>query len=263
MATDANSARGAPQLSRLILVGLTAGLFATLFGVGGGIVMVPLLVLLLGFDPKVATATSLAAIIVTASVGVASHGLLGNVAWGYAVLIGLPAVVGLLGGLWVKDRISSRALTVAFAVLLTVVAIWLAAKPGDAEGVETGLDPASAVAVGALGALAGALAGLFGVGGGILFVPALTLIVGLPQLRAEGASLLAIIPVSLLGSWRQHLAGTVRWRAAMTMGAASVLTAVAGAFLADATPPKVLRILFAVLLVTTALQLLLRARMSR
>ncbi len=225
--------------------------------------MVPLLVLLLGFDPKVATATSLAAIIVTASVGVASHGLLGNVAWGYAVLIGLPAVVGLLGGLWVKDRISSRALTVAFAVLLTVVAIWLAAKPGDAEGVETGLDPASAVAVGALGALAGALAGLFGVGGGILFVPALTLIVGLPQLRAEGASLLAIIPVSLLGSWRQHLAGTVRWRAAMTMGAASVLTAVAGAFLADATPPKVLRILFAVLLVATALQLSLRARMSR
>lgn len=106
MTADANSAAGRPELTRLILVGLTAGLFATLFGVGGGIVMVPMLVLLLGFDPKVATATSLAAIIVTASVGVLSHGLLGNVAWGYAVLIGLPAVVGLLGGLWIKDRIS-------------------------------------------------------------------------------------------------------------------------------------------------------------
>ena len=243
-------------------MGLTAGLFATLFGVGGGIVMVPMLVLLLGFDPKVATATSLAAIIVTASVGVVTHGLLGNVAWGYAALIGLPAVVGLLGGLWIKDRISSRALTLAFAALLLVVAIWLVLKP--AEGAtEAGLDPARGVAVALLGMLAGALAGLFGVGGGILFVPALTLIVGIPQLRAEGASLLAIIPVSMLGSWRQHRARTVRWRAALTMGGASVITAIAGAFLADATPPKVLRVLFAVLLLATALQLSLRARATR
>lgn len=241
-------------------MGLTAGLFATLFGVGGGIVMVPMLVLLLGFDPKVATATSLAAIIVTATVGVISHGLLGNVAWGYAVLIGLPAVVGLLGGLWIKDRISSRSLTFAFAALLFVVAIWLVLKPVVSDAAELGLDPARAVAVALLGTLAGALAGLFGVGGGILFVPALTLIVGVPQLRAEGASLLAIIPVSIVGSVRQHRAGTVRWRAALTMGAASVVTAIAGAFLADATPPKVLRTLFAVLLVGTALQLSIRAR---
>jgi uncharacterized membrane protein YfcA len=263
MATDANSARGAPELTRLILVGLTAGLFATLFGVGGGIVMVPMLVLLLGFDPKVATATSLAAIIVTASVGVVSHGLLGNVAWGYAVLIGLPAVVGLLGGLWIKDRISSRALTIAFAALLLAVAVWLVLKPVEENGGELGIDPARGVAVALLGTVAGALAGLFGVGGGILFVPALTLIVGVPQLRAEGASLLAIIPVSMLGSFRQNRAGTVRWHAAITMGAASVITAIAGAFLADATPPKVLRMLFAVLLAGTALQLSLRARAPR
>lgn len=241
-------------------MGLTAGLFATLFGVGGGIVMVPMLVLLLGFDPKVATATSLAAIIVTASVGVLSHGLLGNVAWGYAVLIGLPAVVGLLGGLWIKDRITSLALTYAFAALLLVVAIWLAVKPVEGDGAEMALDPARGAVVAVLGLVAGALAGLFGVGGGILFVPALTLIVAVPQLRAEGASLLAIIPVAILGSYRQSKAGTVRWRAALTMGAASVATAVAGAFLADATPPRVLRMLFAVLLVATAVQLVVRAR---
>jgi hypothetical protein len=260
MTADANSAAGRPELTRLILVGLTAGLFATLFGVGGGIVMVPMLVLLLGFDPKVATATSLAAIIVTASVGVLSHGLLGNVAWGYAVLIGVPAVFGLLGGLWIKDRISSLELTYAFAALLFAVAIWLAVKPVEGDGAEVALDPARGAAVAVLGLVAGSLAGLFGVGGGILFVPALTLIVGVPQLRAEGASLLAIIPVSVLGSYRQHQAGTVRWRAALTMGGASVVTAVAGAFLAEATPPRVLRMLFAVLLVATAVQLVVRAR---
>jgi uncharacterized membrane protein YfcA len=260
MTTDANSAARGPEVVRLVLIGLTAGLFATLFGVGGGIVMVPMLVLLLGFDSKVATATSLAAIIVTASVGVLSHGLLGNVAWGYAVLIGLPAVAGLLAGLWIKDRISSRALTFAFAALLIVVAIWLAVSPGEDDGAEMALDPARGAVVAVLGLFAGSLAGLFGVGGGILFVPALTLVVGVPQLRAEGASLLAIIPVSILGSYRQSRAGTVRWRAALIMGGASVLTAVAGAFLADATPSRVLRTLFAVLLVATAVQLVARTR---
>ncbi len=242
----------------LVLVGLLAGLFATLFGVGGGIVMVPLLVLLLGYDTKVATATSLAAIIATASVGVIAHGALGNVAWGYAVLIGVPAVVGLLIGLWIKERISARSLTLAFAVLLAGVAIWLLVEP-TASGDAPSLTLTRGVVVAVIGVVAGMLAGLFGVGGGILFVPALTLVIGLPQLPAQGASLLAIIPVALVGSWRQHRAGTVRWRPAAIMGAASVATAVAGALIADVTPPRVLRVLFAVLMVATALQLAWRA----
>lgn len=261
MTVDANSAP-AGTWQRLALVGMTAGLFATLFGVGGGIVMVPLLVLLLGYEPKVATATSLAAIIATATVGVITHGFLGNVAWGYALLIGIPAVLGLLGGLWIKDRISSRALTLAFAGLLAVVAVWLIIEPVT-DGRTPALTFATAAVVIPIGALAGALAGLFGVGGGILFVPALTLVIGLPQLPAEGASLLAIIPVALIGSWRQHRAGTVRWSAAALMGAASVATAIAGAFLADNTPPKVLRMLFAALVVMTAIQLAIRVGLRR
>ena len=68
------------------------------------------------------------------------------------------------------------------------------------------------VVVIALGVAAGTVAGLFGVGGGIIFVPTLTLVLGLDQLGAEATSLLAIIPVAVLGSWRQSRAGTVRWR---------------------------------------------------
>lgn len=262
MARDANSSvERTADWPRLVLVGLLAGLFATLFGVGGGIVMVPLLVLLLGFETKVATATSLAAIIATATVGVITHGALGNVAWGYAVLIGVPAVVGLMGGLWIKERISSRILTLAFAGLLAAVAIWLLVEP-VAQGGAPSLTVERAAIVVPIGVLAGMLAGLFGVGGGILFVPALALVIGLPQLSAEGASLLAIIPVALVGSWRQHRAGTVRWRAAAIMGAASVGTAVAGAFAAEVTPPTVLRTLFAVLVLLTALQLAWRASVA-
>jgi uncharacterized protein len=112
----------------------------------------------------------------------------------------------------------------------------------------------------ALGVVAGVVAGLFGVGGGIIFVPTLTLILGLGQLEAEATSLLAIIPVAILGSWRQTRTGEVRWRDATIMGAASVVTAIAGAFIADAAPERLLRIGFAILLVATAAQMVLRAR---
>ena len=117
-----------------------------------------------------------------------------------------------------------------------------------------------AVAVIVLGVAAGAVAGLFGVGGGIIFVPTLTLVLGLGQLEAEATSLLAIIPVALLGSWRQTKAGQVRWRDAIAIGLMSAGTAVAGALIADAAPERALRIGFAALLVLTAVQLVLRAR---
>lgn len=106
-------------------MGLAAGLFSALFGVGGGIVMVPLLIMLLRFDAKIATATSLATIIFTATVGAATHGALGNVDWAKALLIGIPAMAGLNLGLWVKERVSSRHLTYGFALVLVGVAVRL------------------------------------------------------------------------------------------------------------------------------------------
>ena len=111
-----------------------------------------------------------------------------------------------------------------------------------------------------LGIAAGAAAGLFGVGGGIIFVPTLTLVLGLGQLEAEATSLLAIIPVAILGSWRQTRTGHVNWRDATVMGVVSVVTAIGGALIADVAPERVLRIGFAILLVATAIQLILRAR---
>lgn len=117
--------RRAGRLWRLALIGALAGLFSAVFGVGGGIIMVPMLVTMLAYDTKVATATSLAAIIVIAGVGVAAHGVLGNVDWGRAALIGLPAMGGLLVGLRVKERVSSRGLTLAFAVVLVGAAVAL------------------------------------------------------------------------------------------------------------------------------------------
>ena len=110
-----------------------------------------------------------------------------------------------------------------------------------------------------LGLCAGALAGLFGVGGGILFVPTLTW-VGLTQLHAEATSLLAIVPTVLVGVWRQQSYGNVRWRSALVIGLASVGATVGGAQVAESLPEHVLRKLFAVLLIAVAGQVAWQAR---
>jgi uncharacterized membrane protein YfcA len=91
-------------------------------------VVVPLLIGWLAYDAKVATATSLAGIIITAAVGASAFAALGNLEWQDALLIGIPALGGLLVGLAIKDRISSRTLTLAFCVLLVAVAVRLAVE---------------------------------------------------------------------------------------------------------------------------------------
>jgi uncharacterized membrane protein YfcA len=111
-----------------------------------------------------------------------------------------------------------------------------------------------------IGLAAGVLAGLFGVGGGILFVPTLTLGLGLTQLHAEASSLLAILPTALVGTWRQRLYGNVDLRAAAVVGIASILGVQGGVIVAEALPEGVLRRLFGVLLIVTAGQIVWRSR---
>ncbi len=110
-----------------------------------------------------------------------------------------------------------------------------------------------------LGLAAGMLGGLFGVGGGILFVPTLVGL-GLGQLDAEATSLLAVIPVVLAGTWRQNRYGNVRWRAALTIGLASVAGVEAGVQIATSLPEATLRRLFGLLMLLVAAQLAWRAR---
>lgn len=115
------------------------------------------------------------------------------------------------------------------------------------------------LAAGAIGLVAGALAGLFGVGGGILFVPTLTLVLGLTQIHAEASSLLAILPTAAAGAWRQRRYGNIRTRAALVLGIAAIAGVEAGVQLAEALPEHALRRLFAALMLAVAAQLAWRA----
>ena len=115
----------------------------------------------------------------------------------------------------------------------------------------------------AVGFVAGAVGGLMGVGGGILFVPALTLLLDEGQLRAESTSLLAIIPVAIVGAWRQHQYGNVRLRDGLVIGALSPLGVLGGAVVSNAVSERALEIGFAGLILFVAAQLIRRAFKER
>lgn len=111
-----------PRVLRLAAIGTAAGVFSGLFGVGGGTVIVPLLILWLGYGEREATGTSLAAISVIASVAAIAQAAYGNVDWLKAAFIGLPAVAGVVVGTAVQQKVPRRAVSLGFAGLLLVVA---------------------------------------------------------------------------------------------------------------------------------------------
>jgi uncharacterized protein len=113
---------------RLVLIGLAAGFFSALFGVGGGTVIVPLLLLLCAWDARTATATSLASIGITAASGVVAYALHGDVRVAYAALVGLPAAVSVVGATALQQRLHTRTLELLFAAFLLGIAVWLFVK---------------------------------------------------------------------------------------------------------------------------------------
>lgn len=123
---DQSSARGADggrkDGAQLAGIGLGGGAFSGLFGVGGGTVMVPLLVLWRGFNEKKATGTSLFAIIIVATYAVIGHGIFGEVDVQKGILIGIPAIAGVVFGTAFQQRLSDRMLSGMFAVLMLVIA---------------------------------------------------------------------------------------------------------------------------------------------
>jgi len=117
--------RPSARTLKLMAIGTLAGLFSGLFGVGGGSVIVPLLVLWLGYDERAATATSLAAIVFIAGFATATQGLYGNVNVLDAVLIGIPAIAGVLAGAQLQQRLHTRSIALLFAAVLVASAVEL------------------------------------------------------------------------------------------------------------------------------------------
>lgn len=241
----------------LIAIGLLGGLLSGAFGVGGGIVLVPLLVNFAGLDQRRASATSLLAILPTSVAGSASYLAHGQVDLLAAAIIAVGAITGSLLGSALLERLPLAALRWLFVVLLVVVAIRMVLiVPERGEPLQFSLP----VALGYLGVglLMGVASGLFGIGGGVIAVPALVML-GISDLIAKGTSLLVMIPTSISGTIAHARNGLVEVRTGLIVGLAASASSVLGSLIAISLPARPASILFAVLLVGIAVELAVRA----
>ncbi len=238
---------------------MLAGFLSGLFGVGGGILIVPGLVLLLGMEQRLAHGTSLAAIVPIALAGVAGYAVDGAVDWTAGALVTVGAAGGALIGTTALRAISDNWLRAVFAAFLLLTAARLFFPVTVAMG-RGPLDPVAVAGLVGVGVVSGAMAGLLGVGGGIVIVPALVLGFSVPDAVAKGTSLLVIIPTGLVGTVGNIRATNVNLPLAAVVGALGVASAFGGSQLSTVLAPRPSRVLFALLLVGVAVQLLLKLR---
>jgi uncharacterized protein len=242
-----------------LLVGAAAGLAGGLFGVGGGIVLVPLLTGVLLLDQHQAHGTSLAAIGATAVASLLVYGPHGNVAWGTAAIVGVASMITARYGARLAARTSTRDLRRAFAVFLVLVALRLLWKAPAASGSPFHAPLPAAGFDLLLGAGVGLLAGFMGVGGGILAVPAFALVLGMSQQAAQGTSLAVILLTAPAGALEHHRHGNVSLRLVPWLALGAVVGGPAASWLAQRLPQAALARAFAVFLLANVIYLWARA----
>lgn len=242
----------------LMILGLAAGFLSGMFGVGGGILVVPGLMAVAGFSQRLASGTSLAVIVPLASVGVITYATHGSVSWTGALLLAAGAMVGSQIGTWLLVRIPPRALQIFFGifVIATIVSLFLVVPDRDAE---FHVNVLQAVTLAILGLITGTLAGLLGIGGGIVVVPALMLIFGTSDLVARGTSLLMMIPAAVTGTIANSRRKNVDLLAAIAVALPACLTTFLGSKTATMVSPELANTLFAVFLAVVAARLLIGA----
>lgn len=245
-----------PRLTVIAAIGIIAGLLSGLFGIGGGIVIVPLLVLLARMPQREASATSLAAIIPTAAVAATTYLASGSVPW-TQVAFGLvlatgAAVIAPLGSRALQTWNVSAVRWIFIGTLVVTAVMTFVTIPERTAQLDWTL-PTVAFLLG-VGGLMGFTAGLLGVGGGILAVP-LLIMFGVSDLTAKTLSLVAMVPAATSGTASSHRAGLVQWRTALPLGIVTAASAPFGVWLSVGLPADVANPLLAALILLAAVQL--------
>lgn len=257
-----DGARPGRWVVRAIAVGVVAGLASGLFGIGGGVVLVPGLIMLAGLDQRMAHGTSLTAIIPIALAGVIGYATGGEVDWIAGLLTAAGVLVGTPIGVHLLGRLPERQLRIGFAIVLLASAIRLFMAGGDGAG-QIAVTWLSGTGFALTGLVAGVLAGVMGVGGGVVMVPAFTVLFGMPIVLAKGTSLAVIVPGAILGTYRNHRQGTTDLRLGVVAGVSGVATAALASQISLGLSPKVASGLFAVLLLVVVARMVRRLVQDR
>lgn len=246
---------------KLIIIGLAAGLLSGGFGVGGGIILVPLL-LAVGMGRHRAHATSLASIFPIAAAGALTFALSGEVNLGLGVAVGVGGIVGSIVGATLMNRLSARSLSIFFGLVLLAAGIRMIVST-DPLPLTGGFDDLilTLIAFG-IGLVSGFFAGVAGIGGGIIIVPATVLLLGFSQHEAQGTSLLAIILTSVAATIINRKNRRVSLREAVMVGAGGVIGSVLASQAALGVDGRVLSAMFGGFAVLIALRTLYQAYTS-
>jgi uncharacterized membrane protein YfcA len=247
------------RFGTLVGIGVVAGLLSGLFGVGGGVIVVPALMAFIGMDQRRASATSLVAIAPAAVVGAVTYALQGEVDWLAALVLAVGSVVGAPIGARLLRLVPDRVLPWIFVGFIAVVLVSLVVTV-PTRGGDVRFGVVEAIVLLGIGLLAGILSGLVGVGGGVVVVPGLEVVLGAGDLLAKGTSLLTIIPTSVSGTVSNLRRRTVDLRVGLTIGVTAAVASPFGAALARAVAPRVGSALFAAFLVVVAVIVVVRSR---
>ena len=229
-----------------------------MFGVGGGILVVPALVLLLKFDQRLANGTSLGAVLPISISSLVTYWSHDNVDWHMALWLAIGALGGaLLGTRWIHV-LPRRVLGYLFALMLVATAVRLFI-PMSADGRDV-ITVVAAVALVLIGLVTGTLAGLLGIGGGVVMVPAMVVFFSELNVVAKGTSVAVIIPTSIMGTWRNWKADNVDLRVAGIVGVAGIVSAIGGGIIADHMSQDLSNILFASLVLVVAMRMIFDLR---
>lgn len=244
-----------PAALPLVLIGIFAGLLSGLFGVGGGLVIVPALVLILGMPQRLAAGTSVAAILPAAVVGAVSYAVQGQVDWVAALLLAAGIIVGSQLGSALLAKLPIRTLHWIFLifVLVVIVSLWFVVPQRDSE---IGMTWISGPLLVVTGFVTGVLSGVLGVGGGIIVVPVLMFFFGASDLVAKGTSLTMMIPGSISGTLANWRRKNVDLRTAAIVGVAASVMSPVGVLIATGIDPFWSNVAFSIFLVFVFAQLL-------
>jgi len=225
-------------------IGLAAGILGGLIGLGGGIIMIPLLVGLLKLDQCRAHGTSLAVLIFTGISGAITYGYHGQIDWTAAAALAVPALLTATTGARLADRLPDWKLKKVFGIFLIFCSALLLLKPllTDRLGVLPGYAPIVALII--TGAVTGFLSGLLGVGGGTIMVPAMILLAGFTQHLAQGTALLVMIPAGFVAAYTHWKMGNVAIGLLYGMVPGIILGTLVGGNIAQIIPDNPLRWIF-------------------
>jgi len=239
------------------LVGLVAGCFGGLVGLGGGVIMIPLMTGLLGMDQHKAHGTSITVVVCSGIAGAITYGARGDVDLMAAFLLALSAVLTSRAGARFAQSLPEWKLKRAFGAFLLFVTAILLVKPllPVVHGLDSGWREILTLSL--AGALTGFLSGMMGVGGGPIMVPVLAMLAGFSQHAAQGTSLLAIVPIGIAGAFAHWRLGNVKADALPGLIPGALIGTTVAGLAAGYVREDILRVLFSAVLLWTVARYLL------